>query len=435
MPCGIELISVLTQETVIAYLLRRGHLTPEELIANGVKVYDSSRRNGNFRVERQSGDWLLLKQAREPNALQTVAWEAMIYRAFQALPASHPLRRYTVPFLEYDADEAVLFLRSIADARTLAAHQNQGRISTGPATWMGRALAALHSLELGSSAMRALSEGLPRRVPHALFLHRPDHALYCNASYGNLQAVRILQSFPAFGALIDALTKEWRPSCLVHFDVKGDNILLLRRTARALGLAHRLGTGCAWRSGMGCRLHVRRLSRRVAVVDPDHWGTPAGPLPLARTLPIDQVAVPRFAAFGNRIGWPEASPAAPRRRFCCPRRVTARSASFKGSMSRPAKPLNCSPTRFASSIELEYPPRAGIGMRASARARTHPAGSIVESLSLPIKSCAAAYRLFERHPIHLVRDRFGSARLSGPAGPYSRDSPELPSSPTSANAL
>jgi len=227
MPCGIELISVLTQETVIAYLLRRGRLTPEELIRNEVKVYDSTRRNGNFRVERQSGDRLLLKQAREPNALQTVAWEAQIYRTFQALPRSHPVRRYTVPFLEYDADEAVLFLRAMADARTLAAHQNQGRISTGPATWMGRALAALHSLELGSSAMRALSEGLPRRVPHALFLHRPDHALYCNASYGNLQAVRILQSFPAFGALIDALTKEWRPSCLVHFDVKGDNILLL----------------------------------------------------------------------------------------------------------------------------------------------------------------------------------------------------------------
>ena len=74
--------------------------------------------------------------------------------------------------------------------------------------------------------MSALSEALPRRLPHALFLHRPDHALYCDASSGNLQAVRIMQSFPAFGALIDALTEEWRPSCLVHFDVKGDNILL-----------------------------------------------------------------------------------------------------------------------------------------------------------------------------------------------------------------
>jgi thiamine kinase-like enzyme len=217
---------VLTQETVISYLLRRGHLSFAELISCGVKVYDESRRNGNFRVERQPGEALLLKQAREPNASRTVAWEAMIYRAFQALPASHPLRRCTVPFLEYDDDEGVLVLRSIADARTLAAHQNQGRIPTRLATRMGRALAALHSLELGHSPMNALMQHLPRRLPHALFLHRPDHALYCDASYGNLQAVRIMQSFPAYGALIDALTEEWRPSCLIHFDVKGDNILL-----------------------------------------------------------------------------------------------------------------------------------------------------------------------------------------------------------------
>ena len=217
---------MLTQETVIPYLLRRGHLTRAELIMSGVKVYDASRRNGNFRVDRQPCDALLLKQAREPNALHTVRWEAVIYGAFQALPASHPLRSYTVPFLEYDDDEGVLVLRSIADARTLAAQQNDGRIPIRPAAQMGRALGALHSLELDSSPMNALSEGLPRRLPHALFLHRPDHALYFNASYGNLQAVRILQSFPAFGVLIDALTKEWGPSCLIHFDVKGDNILL-----------------------------------------------------------------------------------------------------------------------------------------------------------------------------------------------------------------
>lgn len=227
---------MLTQETVIPYQLRRGHLTCAELVASGVKVYDASRRNGNFRVERQPGDALLLKQAREPNALRTVGWEAVIYRAFQALPASHPLRSCSVPFLEYDDDEGVLVLRSIADARTLAAHHNQRRIPTKPATWMGRALGALHSLDLGSSPMSALSEGLPRRLPHALFLHRPDHAFYCDASYGNLQAVRIMQSFPAFGALIDALTKEWQPTCLVHFDVKGDNILLsAEKGARAAG--------------------------------------------------------------------------------------------------------------------------------------------------------------------------------------------------------
>jgi aminoglycoside phosphotransferase (APT) family kinase protein len=217
---------VLTQETAISYLLRRGDLTLAELVESEVNVFDASRRNGNFLVERRAGDALLLKQARTPNASRTVASEAMIYGAFRALPASHPLRRHTVPFLEYDDDERVLLLRCVADARTLAAQQNQGRIPVRPATQLGQALGALHNLELGSSPMRDLAEQLPRRLPDAFFVHRPDHAVYCNASHGNLQAVRIMQSFPALGALIDAQRKEWRPTCLIHFDVKGDNILL-----------------------------------------------------------------------------------------------------------------------------------------------------------------------------------------------------------------
>jgi aminoglycoside phosphotransferase (APT) family kinase protein len=149
-----------------------------------------------------------------------------MYGAFQALPASHPLRQYTVPFLEYDADDGVLFLRCIPRTGSLAAYQSQGRFPVGPARRMGHALAALHSLEPISSPLRDLFDELPRRAPHAFFLHRPNHNFYCDASHGNLQAVQFMQSFPAFGALVDALRGEWRADCAIHFDVKGDNILL-----------------------------------------------------------------------------------------------------------------------------------------------------------------------------------------------------------------
>ena len=219
---------MLTLETVIPYLLRRGYLTSRELVENGVNVYDVTRRNGNFRVDRRSEDGLLLKQAREPSALRTIAWEARMYSAFATFSTSHPLRQHTVPLVEYDIDEGVLVLHGISRARSLAAYQNEGRFPLGPAKQMGRALAALHGLGPGSLP-DGLFDSLPRRLPHALVLHRPDHAFYYNASHGTLQAVRFMQSFPEFGALIDALGREWRPSCLIHFDVKGDNILVLSR--------------------------------------------------------------------------------------------------------------------------------------------------------------------------------------------------------------
>ncbi len=214
---------------MIPYLLRRGHLTSEELVENGVKVFDVSRRNGNFRVERQSGQGFLLKQARELNAFRTVAREAQMYGAFQTLPAPHPLRRYTVPLVEYDAEDGVLVLSGVPGGHSLAAHHAEGGFPLRPAKWMGRALAALHRLA-PASLPNGLTEVLQRRPPHALFLHRPDHAFYFGASHGALKVVQFMQSFPAFGALIDALRAEWRPDCLIHSDVKGDNILLLVRT-------------------------------------------------------------------------------------------------------------------------------------------------------------------------------------------------------------
>ena len=46
---------MLTQETAISYLLRRGDLTLAELVESEVNVFDVSRRNGNFLVERRRG--------------------------------------------------------------------------------------------------------------------------------------------------------------------------------------------------------------------------------------------------------------------------------------------------------------------------------------------------------------------------------------------
>jgi aminoglycoside phosphotransferase (APT) family kinase protein len=49
----------------------------------------------------------------------------------------------------------------------------------------------------------------------------------------NLQLIRVVQQFPAFGALLDELWAEWRPLRLVHYDLKWDNLLVVRSGRRA----------------------------------------------------------------------------------------------------------------------------------------------------------------------------------------------------------
>ena len=57
---------------------------------------------------------------------------------------------------------------------------------------------------------------------------------------------------------------------------------------------------------MGRRRHVRGLSRRLVVVDPNHWRTPAGPLSVAGSRPLGAIAARalRFLAIVQAVPRP-----------------------------------------------------------------------------------------------------------------------------------
>ena len=134
--------------------------------------------------------------------------------------------------------EVFELLRDACDLREY--HARLGRFPTKPATDLGFVLGTLHSAK---SAQGVAGQVQYRDAPWPLTLHRPSFALYRRMSNANLQLVSTMQSFPAFGMLLDALRARWsefaggEAGTLVHYDIKLDNVLVVRDgSGRAKGI-------------------------------------------------------------------------------------------------------------------------------------------------------------------------------------------------------
>jgi hypothetical protein len=216
---------VLEHRQVQNYLLQQRMLTQAAMVDGGVSVLDASRRNANFEVTVEGGPSYLLKHATDREKQAALANEAAIYRLLGTTPAA----RYVPRLHFYDPGSHVLALELLHDAPSWTAYQGLlGRFPTGLAAVLGEALACVHGIDPGGRPARGRAVGTCA-PPWALSLHRPDVALYAASSSANHQVISIVQQFPAFGALLDALRAEWQPSSLVHGDLKWDNLLAKRR--------------------------------------------------------------------------------------------------------------------------------------------------------------------------------------------------------------
>lgn len=216
---------MLTQENLVAYLLRRGLIDVEAIVGSDLEILDVSRRNRNFKVLSRRGPSYLLKQGIGPDGMRTVAHEAHILRGIDAIDAG-ALRRCVPRCVDYDADEQVLITQLFPDAQSL--HQyyaRRRRFSCPLARAMGRALAALHALP-PDLWPPPYAFGPVEGAHWVLSIDRPVLAVMRDISAANLQLIRIVQQFPEFCDLLGTLRKDWEPAAQIHGDIKWDNCLV-----------------------------------------------------------------------------------------------------------------------------------------------------------------------------------------------------------------
>lgn len=208
---------MLSQAGVIGYLLHRGLIAPEAVVAGELVVRDVSSRNRNFAVEATEGPSYLLKQGRAGAGAATVAHEAAVYE--QLVTRGDELRSHLAGYVGYDREERVLVLELLREAEDMRARQLRTEaFSPRLGEALGTALGTVHR------EMRGTEPAGP--PPWVLSIHRPDTNVFRDISAANVELIKIVQNADGLGERLDALRRGWRAETLIHQDVKWDNCLV-----------------------------------------------------------------------------------------------------------------------------------------------------------------------------------------------------------------
>lgn len=213
---------MLAQREILPYLLERGLVSRQTVVAGELRIVDASRHNRNYRVVSESGISFLIKQGSESAGIGSIPHEATVYRRLRE-PGDNALARYLPPFHGYDPAERLLILGLLRESRDVRDyHAHLHRFPVGFARQVGEILGTLHRRSLDDMA------DLPARVPPVLSLHRPPLAMLQSVSGGNLRLIATIQRFPEFCALLDEVHDDWRVTALIHGDARWDNFLIVR---------------------------------------------------------------------------------------------------------------------------------------------------------------------------------------------------------------
>ena len=215
-----------TPAEITHYLIRRGFLSAADVINGDLEILEISRKNNNFAVMRERGASYLLKLANPGERHAGVSHEAYVYSFLQ--DHSFP---WAPRLIDYDSQHGLLILELVANGVDMHAYQERKlEVSRTISASLGRALAALHSLEPAPT--------LPLRRPWPVAAFRPHVQMLRELSPASLEVIKVLQQSPDAAESFAAVGETWRDTSVIHFDMKWPNVVVApgpgsRRVTRA----------------------------------------------------------------------------------------------------------------------------------------------------------------------------------------------------------
>jgi thiamine kinase-like enzyme len=220
---------VLTPANLVHYLIDCGLITRESVIDGDFLVAEVIRRNRSFKVIRRKQPGYFVKQVRKWDAMSTATLnrEGYCYKLtnqdgdFRALAALMP------KFYHFDANRSILVTELLDGAENLSEyHLRQRDFPKDIGKHLGEAFGRYHKGVRTKHFNGSMSSVLPRATPWILSVHQSQLRLFNNISGGNHQLVALVEKYPDFSKLLDALRVEWQATALIHGDIKWDNCLL-----------------------------------------------------------------------------------------------------------------------------------------------------------------------------------------------------------------
>jgi aminoglycoside phosphotransferase (APT) family kinase protein len=182
-------------------------------------------RNRNFRVLGGPGHSYFLKQA-PPGETGTggpLAVEAALYEWVAADPAAAGLRPMLPSRRHYDAERSILVLELAASTSYSVPDGASAEYQARLRQLMAEALAECHQLPTNGTSPIPF---LPTGAPWIFDLAHPVPAMLRELAPAQLNVIQALQAAPDAVEALGRLQDEWRPTRLIHGDIKWNNIVI-----------------------------------------------------------------------------------------------------------------------------------------------------------------------------------------------------------------
>jgi len=220
---------VLTSANLAYYLIDCGLVTPESVLEGDFLVADLTRRNRSFKVIRRKHPGYFVKQVRKWDAMSiaTLNREAQCYRLANQDADFAPLAALMPKFYRFDAHRSILVTELLDGAENLSEYHLRQRVFPKEiGKQLGEAFGRYHKRVKAKPYDGSLSTVFPRATPWILSVHQSQLQLFNALSAANHQLLALIEKYPDFSKLLDAVRAEWQPTALIHGDIKWDNCLV-----------------------------------------------------------------------------------------------------------------------------------------------------------------------------------------------------------------
>lgn len=222
----------LTAYNLPHYLMSRGLVTTESVVAGDFILAETGRRNRNFKIMRRTQPGLFVKQIKtaEPQAMGTLQREAAFYRTVHTDPRYTRIRSVIPKFVDSDPSRHALTLSLTENAMSMAEHHTRmGAYPESTAHMLGWTLGLVHAHGpdmLADPAMRAV---FPCQTPWPLLFDQTGYSFLDAFGPIGAQLTSAIQQLPALQPKLSALRPYWQFDSVIHGDMKWDNCLVTHR--------------------------------------------------------------------------------------------------------------------------------------------------------------------------------------------------------------
>ncbi|KYC37875.1 aminoglycoside phosphotransferase [Scytonema hofmannii PCC 7110] len=231
---------VLSSHNVVNYLIEHGLCTQKEQALS--KIESRSSKNFNLLVTIPNNRHLLIKQERynkEGKTKNEFVKEWRFHEWLSAFPEVAHISSFISEVVHFDPSSYIIIFNYLDNYCDLEDYYDQEQTFPTSIAWeIGKSLAIFHSKTFESNIYKFFlfydSQELEKKPNFLQGLEKLKPEIFARVTSDNFKFFKLYQRYESFGEAIAKLKNTYQRRCLIHNDLKLNNILLNNQWQQSL---------------------------------------------------------------------------------------------------------------------------------------------------------------------------------------------------------